>query len=454
MTRLSPSRLRLTSIGLAILAGLATAPVPSSTQDVAGTRFPLTGVAHAVQGVASDGPASGAVRQYSSGVIRTWHDVAAAQPTNPVRQSRVLAMVHAAMHDAVNGAIPVYETHASHLWSRYADPEAAAAAAAHRVLVELFPSSSSTFDMQLSSSLASIPAGDARDAGVELGSDVGELIVDIRAGDGMDVPDPFLPIPGPGVWEPTPPAFAAAVEPQMQNVTPFTIRRRDRFDVEPPPGLLTDEYARDYQEVKAVGRQGSTLRDADQTHAAHFWFEASSVGWSRIAALQTLQTGAGLHDTARLFALLNMAMADGYIAGFYWKRTYGLWRPITAIRHGDADGNAETEPDPAWSSLRPTPPSAEYPSTHAVLGAAAAQILRHVSGSDRFGFCMASASSTPPGTERCFTRFSEASAENAASRVYIGYHFRFATEAGRRLGKQIGNIALRQNLRPLHPPRR
>jgi hypothetical protein len=357
------------------------------------------------------------------------------------------------MHDAVNGAVPVYETYASWLSDRDADPEAAAAAAAHRALVNLFPANTATFDTQLASSLASIPDGAAKEAGVALGSAVGQLIVDVRVNDGMDLPDPFNPVPGAGVWEPTPPAFVAAIEPQMQNVTPFTIRSRDQFDVEPPPGLLTDEYARDYQEVKAAGQDTSTIRDEDQTHSAHFWFEPSNVGWSRIATIYTVENGTNLHDTARLFALLNMAMADGYIAGFYWKRTYALWRPITAIRTGDTDGNPYTDPDPAWNSLRPTPPSAEYPSTHAVLGTAAAQILRHVTGSDRFPFCMASGSSVPVNTARCFDGFSDAAADNAASRVYLGYHFRFATKAGTRLGRQIGNIALRHNLKPLRAHR-
>ena len=391
--------------------------------------------------------------EYSAEVVRTWHTMAAVQPTNPVRQSRVLAMVHAAIHDAVNGAVPRYRTYASWLSDPSADPEAAAAAAAHRVLVNLFPANTAAFDAQLASSLASIPDGTAEDAGVALGSAVGQSIVNFRVNDGMDLPDPFNPTPGPGVWEPTPPAFAAAVEPQMQNVTPFTIRSRTQFDVEPPPALVSPEYARDYNEVKAVGQTSSTLRADDQTHAAHFWFEASNVGWSRIAAIYTLQNGTGLHDTARLFALLNMAMADGYVAGFYWKRTHAFWRPITAIRKAETDGNPETDPDPAWTSLRPTPPSADYPSTHSVLGTAAAQILRHFTGSDRFSFCMVSNSAEPAGSVRCYNRFSEAAAENADSRVYIGYHFRFATTAGMRLGRQIGNFAYRHNLEPLRPRR-
>jgi hypothetical protein len=360
-------------------------------------------------------------------------------------------MVHAAMHDAVNGAVPVYETSISRLSDRNADPRAAAAAAAHRVLVSLFPSNASAFDLQLAASLAAIPDGPAEEAGVALGFAVGQFIADVRANDGMDAPDPFGPPPGPGVWEPTPPAFVPAIEPQMQNVTPFTIRHRAQFDVEPPPGLLSEEYAGDYDEVKALGQDTSIARNEDQSHSAHFWFEPSHVGWSRIAAIYTEQNAVSLHDTARLFALLNMAMADGYISGFYWKRTYAMWRPITAIRKGDTDGNPVTDPDPAWNSLRPTPPSAEYPSTHAVLGTAAARILRHATGSDRFSFCMVSNSSIPAGSVRCFTSFSEAAADNAASRVYVGYHFRFATRAGMNLGSSIGNYAIRHNLKPLRP---
>jgi hypothetical protein len=392
------------------------------------------------------------VSRYDIGRVRLFiNGENPAQPTNPVRQSRVLAMVHAAMHDAVNGAVPRYETYASTLSDSNADPEAAAAAAAHRVLVNLFPANTAAFDAQLASSLAAISDGGAEDAGVALGSAVGQFIVDFRFNDGMDLPDPFNPAPGPGVWEPTPPAFAAAVEPQMQNVTPFTIRSRGQFDMEPPPPLVSEEYTRDYDEVKAVGQDTSPLRTEDQTHAAHFWFEASNIGWSRIATIYTLRDGTDLHDTARLFALLNMAMADGYVSGFYWKRTYAFWRPITAIRHAGGDANPGTDPDPAWSSLRPTPPSADYPSTHAVLGAAAAQILRHFTGSDRFAFCTLSSSAVPAASTRCYTRFSEAAAENADSRVYIGYHFRAATRAGMRLGRQIGNFAFRHNLRPLPP---
>lgn len=463
MIRLRTVSPRLTATAL-VFAGLApaTAGSPASLRSSNGltrevsTQVPARAVIRVsrpsgpivvLQDVAAS--SSSRSRRYSAEVIRTWHALAAAQPTNPVRQSRVLAMVHAAMHDAVNGAVPRYERYASWLMDRTAHPEAAAAAAAYQVLLSLFPANATAFDVQLASSLDAIPDGAARDAGVALGLGVGQFIIDIRANDGMDVPDPFNPAPGPGVWAPTPPAFAPAVEPQMQNVRPFSIRRRDQFEVEPPPDLLSGEYTRDYNEVRTIGQDTSIARNDDQTRYAHFWFEPSSVSWSRMAAIYTLQTRASLHETARLFALLNMAMADGYIAGFYWKRAHALWRPITAIRQADIDGNPGTEPDSTWDPLRPTPPSAEYPSTHAVLGSAAAHILSRFTGSDRFAFCMASSSSVPAGSARCFERFSEAAAENADSRVFIGYHFRFATRSGMRLGRQIGNFAFLHVLEPL-----
>lgn len=453
MIRLRMTITRLTATAL-VLAVLSTATAGSASGRRS-SRLPVDAAAREATSPAvhvnraSTTISSSRSRQYSADVVRTWHAVAAAQPTNPVRQSRVLAMVHAAVHDAVNGAVPTYEPYASSLIDQTAHPEAAAAAAAYQVLLNLFPANAMAFDAQLANSLAAIGDGAARDAGVSLGLAVGQFIVDIRADDGMDVPDPFNPPPGPGVWAPTPPAFAPAVEAQMQNVTPFSIRSRDQFEVEPPPDLLSEEYSRDYDEVKTLGRDTSTVRNDDQTHYAHFWFEPSNVSWSRIAAIYTLERRSSLHETARLFALLNMAMADGYIAGFYWKRTHALWRPITAIRQADSDGNLSTEPDPTWTPLRPTPPSADFPSTHAVLGSAAAEILRRFTGSDRFAFCMASSSSVPAGSARCYERFSEAAAENADSRVFIGYHFRFATRAGMRLGRQIGQFAFHHGLDPL-----
>ena len=411
------------------------------------TLAPTSSVAASLRG-----PSSGAVvRDWTGEVVRDWNDTARSQPFgNPLRLARILAIMHAAQHDAVNGARPRYETYASTLRDPGADAEAAAAAAAHKVLVAFFPAGQAALDDRLAESLASVPDDDAEDAGVALGRAVAEVVLEARAHDGYDTPDPFNPAPGPGVWEPTPPAFAPMLESQFQNVTPFTLRDREQFLPHPPPSLTSDEYARDYNEVKLVGQDTSPARTPDQTHIAHFWAEPSPSGWSRAGNLASARYRYDLHTTARLQALLNMAMADGFIVGWFQKRHFAFWRPVTAIRKGDTDRNPSTEPDPSWLSLRPTPPLPDYPSTHSLLGGAAAEILRRLTGTDAFSFCMVSTTSAPAGTERCWDSFTQAELENAESRVLAGFHFRFAIETGIKVGRKIGQFATRHALRPLN----
>jgi VCPO second helical-bundle domain len=387
----------------------------------------------------------------SGEVIRAWNEIARSQAFgNAVRFSRVLAIMHAAQHDAVNGAEPRYESYASSLSDRKADAEAAAAAAAHRVLVSFFPANQASLDAALVESLASVPDGPAESAGVALGQAVGQLLLDFRANDGFDVPDPFAPMPGPGVWEPTPPAFAPMLEAQFQNVSPFSLRDRSQFLPGPPPDLTSATYARDFGEVKGLGQDTSPLRTADQTELAHFWAEGSPIGWSRVGSIVSSRRDYDLHQTARLLALLNMAMADGFVAGWYQKRYFAFWRPVTAIRKAGTDGNPETSPDPTWLPLRPTPALPDYPSTHSLLGGAAAEILRRFTGEDHFRFCMTSTTSVPASTERCWESFTEAELENANSRVVVGFHFRFACTTGVEVGRKVGRFAIRHSLRPLH----
>ena len=387
----------------------------------------------------------------SGEVIRAWSEIGRVQAFgNPVRFSRILAIMHAAQHDAVNGAEPRYETYASPLTDRKADAEAAAAAAAHRVLVFFFPANQAALDAELSGSLARVPNGPAERAGVALGRAVGQRLLDIRTNDGFDVPDPFAPAPGPGVWEPTPPAFAPMLEAQFQNVRPFTLRDRGQFLPGPPPDLTSARYARDLNEVKRLGQDTSPQRSTDQTQLAHFWAEGSPVGWSRVGSVVSSLRDYDLHQTARLLALLTMAMADGFIAGWYQKRQYAFWRPVTAIQRAETDGNPATNPDPTWLPLRPTPAGPDYPSTHSLLGGAAAEVLRRFTGADRFRFCMTSTTSVPAGAERCWNSFTEAEAENANSRVLVGFHFRFACTTGVEVGRKVGTFAIRHSLRPLH----
>ena len=383
-------------------------------------------------------------------VIRDWNETARSQPfENSVRLARILAIMHAAQHDAVNAARPRYETYASTLRDRRADAEAAAASAAHEVLVAFFPANRAALDARLAESLSAVPDVAAEAAGVALGRAVGDVVLEARAGDGFGIADPFNPTPGPGVWEPTPPAFAPMLEPQFQNVRPFTLRNRAQLEPEPPPALTSRRYARDSNEVKRIGQDISPARTADQTHVAHFWIEPSASGWSRVGNLVSARYGYDLHRTARLQALLNMAMADGFVVGWYQKRRFAFWRPVTAIRKAGTDGNSKTAPDPAWMSLRPTPPLPDYPSTHSLLGGAAAEILRRFTGTNHFPFCMVSTTSTPSGTKRCWDSFTRAELENAESRVLVGFHFRFAIETGVQVGRKIGQFAMLHALRPL-----
>ena len=188
------------------------------------------------------------------------------------------------------------------------------------------------------------------------------------------------------------------------------------------------------------------MRTPDQTHLAHFWAEASPIGWSRVANVVSARHGYDLHRTARLQALLSMAMADGFIAGWFQKRQFAFWRPVTAIRNGATDGNPRTEPDPSWLPLRPTPALPDYPSTHSLLGAAAAEILRQFTGTNLFAFCMVSTTSLPAGSARCWDSFTQAELENAESRVLVGFHFRSAITAGVEVGRRLGRFTMRHAL--------
>src|SRR5262249_2028609 len=269
----------------------------------------------------------------------------------------------------------------------------------------------------------------------------GDRVFSCRADDGYASVDPYNPTAGPGVWEPTPPGFLSLLEPQFQNVTPWVLNSRDQFFVEPPHALTSEDYTREFNEVKAVGSATSTVRTPDQTAYAHFWAEASPRGWSRVRNTVSMQLAYDLHKTALLLAMLNTSMMDGFVAGWYWKRYYSFWRPITAIRKADTDGNPDTEPDPTWISLRVTPNTPDHPSTHSILGGAAAEILRQFTGTDYFPFCMTSTTAVPAGAVRCWSSFPAAETENGEARIFAGFHFRKAVKNGIRLGRQIGKFA-------------
>jgi hypothetical protein len=315
------------------------------------------------------------------------------------------------------------------------------------VLRTLFPAQQAYLDARLAGSLAAVGDGTAKDRGVALGALAAAAIVEARLEDGSDTPlvGGYEPGTGAGKYQLTPP-FNIAFVPGWRHVTPFALQSPMQFRSAAPPALASAAYANAFNEVKSVGRLGSTTRTDDQTAYAKFWYEFSELGWNRIARTVAQDRALGLQSAARLFALLNIAMSDAYVAGWDSKYHYDLWRPITAIHAAGIDGNDATVVDAQWEPSEPTPPVQDYPSTHSALGDAAATVLAEVFG-DSTSFSFASPTAVPANSTRSFASFSAAADENADSRVMAGIHFRFAIEAGQAMGRAIGEWAVANHLR-------
>src|SRR5262249_48866847 len=367
-----------------------------------------------------------------------------------IQGSRILAMTHAAIHDAVNAIDRRYKPYAmDRLAEPGASPEAAVAAGAHDVLVAQLPTQKATLDAAYATSLAGIPDGAAKTRGVAIGQAAAAAILALRGSDGSNAPMPYTPGTGPGVWQPTPPPLLPAALPGWGQVTPFALTSGAQFRPARPAyfDLTSAEYTADYKEEKSIGDVNSTTRTAEQSEIPRFWYEGSPFGWNRIARNVLAQRSLDQWESARLFALLNFAMADGFIAGFEAKYFYNFWRPVTAIRAGGTDDNPDTVADPAWNSFLVTPNIPDYPSTHSVLGAAAAEALARFFGADAIGFTTTSGAPFP-GITRSFTGFSQAAQENANSRIYAGIHFRSACRDGLIQGAQIGRYVFEHTLQP------
>jgi hypothetical protein len=391
--------------------------------------------------------------------VTHWNEIATRVTTPPVKtlaspyQSRVYAMTHAAIHDAVNAIDRRYRPYA--LASRPdsgASPEAAVATAAYRVLVHEIPDQQAVavLDAEYQAALSSIPDGEAKARGVVIGEAAAAAIIALRSDDGSTDQVPYTPGTEPGDWQPTPPGFLPALAPGWGYVTPFALRTGSQFRPGPSPyfNLTSGAYRRDYDEVKSIGQAGSTTRTAEQSEIARFWYESSPPGWNRIVRNVAAEQGLDLSSNARLFGLVNLALADGYISSFEAKYTYNFWRPVTAIRAGDTDGNPRTVADPEWTSFLVTPPIPDNSSGHAVAGAAVAKVLARFFDNDNIYFTTTSGAPFS-GITRSFSSFSEAAQENADSRVYAGIHFRSACRDGLRQGTKIGRYISNHFLKPV-----
>jgi hypothetical protein len=382
-------------------------------------------------------------------VVTEWNQKAGAAVAEsklyPFAGTRATSMVQVAVFDAINsieGRYSPYKVKVSAPAGSSA--EAAGVAAAHAVLVKLFPEQKASLDVAYAASLAQIPEGGGKTAGIEVGEEVAGKILALRASDGSDAPNNYRPMTAPGVYVPTTLPIAS----QWGNVTPWVMERGSQFRPAAPPDLKSAEWARDYDEVKDLGGKKSTVRTAEQTETARFWLITGPQSWDPLVRQLAAAPGRSLIENARLFALVEMAAADAYIAVFDGKYAFNLWRPITAIRNGDRDGNDATGRDAGWEPLIDTPLHPEYPCAHCITSAAVRMVLESEFGTGAVSLSMTS--SAVPGVTHKWASIEEWANEVSVARIYGGIHYRNSTVVGKDMGKKIGELAVRNYLKPAH----
>jgi hypothetical protein len=378
--------------------------------------------------------------------VTDWNVIAlsaTAVPPNAILQSRVLAIVHGAIYDAVRAVDRKSGVYAVNLEAPAGTlVEAAVAAAAHGTLVRLAPAQQPMLDAALNVSLSNIPDGPGKITGIALGGQIAEKFVALRSSDGADAKVAFTPKAGAGLYQLTPPQSLPAILPQWGAVTPFVLRSRTGLDLKGAPAITTAQFARDLEEVKSVGARNSTTRTADQTAVAIFWTVQTAVPWHAAARAASSAKGLSLSENARLFALLAMASADSQIIAFEEKYKRPHWRPLTAIRAAADLSIPALKGDAGWEPLLVTPPHPEYPSAHAIFSGAAEAVLRGFFGSDEIDVSVTAPG--PFGVTRTYRKFSELTEEVDNARVWGGIHFRSADVDGTEIGRKIGEIVLRE----------
>src|SRR5579862_7980199 len=373
-----------------------------------------------------------------------------AQPAT-IHPTRSFAIMHAAIYDAVNAIDGSHKLYLVHLTgvSPNASQDAAAAQAAHDVLVSLYPTFQPTLDAELQDSLAQIPDGTAKTDGINIGLTAADQILTLRSNDGANAaPIPYVFGNAPGDYQSTPPNFPK--QPQFthwSHVTPFALDRADQFRPGPPPALTSETYSDDFNEIKSLGIVNGTVATADQMLTGHFWNGAIQNYWNEITQTAAIDHNLTTAQSARLFALLNLSLADGVIAFYDAKYTYNFWRPVTAIRAADTDNNPATTLDPNWlPEVGNTTPDPSYPGAHAAISAAAASMLNAFFQKDDFDFSVTS--EVMPNVERSFKSFSAAAEEATLSRIFAGVHFRSDLTTGQQLGSEVADFVVDNFLTP------
>jgi len=358
---------------------------------------------------------------------------------------RDLAIMHLAMYQCVNSVEPRYEPYKAKLDApATVSKEAAAAVAAAVVLSKLHPEDQAKVDGELKQYLAQIPDGPAKDEGIAFGQKVAEGIVTSRANDGSNAPDTYRPRTTAGRYV----ATSLLVVPMWGKVTPFALKSESQFRPAPPISLKSREWADNYNEIKDIGARNSTTRSALQTETGRFWLYTGPGTFMPLAVQLSQAKGLSVNENARLFALLAMATADVMVAVFDAKYHYEFWRPITAIRNGDVDGNPQTDRDPAWDSLGPAPLHPEYPCAHCIVAGTAGTVMQAFFGTGTLPeFSLATP--TAPGVTHRWTRLEDYIQEPSNARIWSGIHYRFSTKVGTDMGRKVADYTVQNYLQPL-----
>ncbi len=391
----------------------------------------------------------GLAQPAAADVITDWNERAmafvVARNMGPPPAERVLAMTHAAMFDAVNSIERKYRPYLVQLpTDATVSKEAAATAAAGTILTSLGPQMQAEMKAALASYLQSIPDSDAKTAGIKLGEAVAAKVLEARTNDGAAAPDSYRTNTSPGAYVPT----VATWAPHWPGVKPFTMTNSAQFRPAAPLELNSPQWAADYNEIKALGRFDSKTRTPQQTEAARFWLEVAGTVYYPLIRSVTAAKNLSVIDNARLFALAAMARADGLIAVFDAKYHYGFWRPLTAIRHGDNDGNAATDRDATWRPIAETPMHPEYPCAHCISAASMCAVLEAVLGTAEIAEVSMS-SPTAPGVTRRWTNLHVFVAEVSNARVWAGFHYRFSTRIGEDMGRKVADHAVKNFMQPV-----
>jgi len=383
----------------------------------------------------------------SANVITDWDEKAVAliQPRFvPPVAYRAMAIIELAMFEAVNSIDKHYQPYGTLLLaSPGASRDAAAAAAAAVAMTKLVPDAANDIQAALTDYLAKVPDGNAKADGVKVGTEAAEAILQARADDGSAAPDAYRPVTAPGVYVPTP----NLVAPQWPNVKPFAIASGSQFRPAPPLALNSEEWAKDYNEIKELGEKNSTKRSARQTEDAKFWLLTGPLATHPLERQIVLRKNMTVIDSARFLAVISAAEADAMIAVLDAKYNYAFWRPVTAIRNGDIDGNDATERAATWLPIDNTPMHPEYPCAHCIVSSTVAAAIEAMLGTADIGE-VAMVSPTAPGVTHRWSNLNAYTDEVAEARICAGFHYRFSTIAGRQMGRNIGTYVAQTVLLP------